>query len=302
MSSKKKFGGSKSVAGQHVTHHGTVTPREKSTPDTPGEAAELDQHLHNLQSRTLPAQYTETLGEAPGVPGEKRNRFPVKLIKPHPYDNAADIKKSLVKPETGATPFGLATITDQDVEWLDSKRQAQQYANLHAWLDTYYDMKDPAIAEMVARIMPEYFDRREAVIDDQADLQKQIAKIRLRGPTSREDLITLFAIQSDALPVPRGPLWNPGEWYPDKDDLGNKGFIRGLFNPKRYWAAKHADATDRHDPLAASGFGGAGINNWGFFGINKGDQASKPALNWAGKAPQGTPSPYASAQPVNKGL
>lgn len=215
------------------------------------EAAELDSRLQDAADFSIPATITEQDGAFGGADGvAKSNRFPVKLTQRDPYDSLASIKKKLVN-DKGAVPgMGQAVLTTEDLEHLERKRQALQYEDMYRFLDNYFDTKDPAIANWVAGMMPEYFDRREAVIDQQAELQKRVAKLRLRGPQDRQDLITIYLMNSGALKLPKGPLHMPDQWHDGGENAFKDGFKQGLFNPKRLFAGRLALQSQRHDAIS----------------------------------------------------
>jgi hypothetical protein len=102
-------------------------------------------------------------------------------------------------------------------------------------------------------MLPDYFERREEQIEEVADLQKRIAKLRLYGPRSKDDLFLIYMIASGKLKVPSGAIWDPSNWYANLG--GTDQFARGLFNPRRYVKApgRPADYQNRWD----SGYPGA---------------------------------------------
>jgi hypothetical protein len=210
------------------------------------EAAELDSKLQEAHDYSIPATMTEddlVRGEGP----RKLNKFPVRLSYRDDYDTKANMKARLIN-EQGVVPgMGYATVTDEDLEHLERKRQALQYEDMYKFIDNYFPMTDPAVAKLVSGWMPEYYDRREQEIDKVAKLQADVAKLRLRGPSSREDLMTLYLLNSGALELTKGPIYAPEKWH--GSDFPDDGFQRGLFNPKRMFASKIPDPSRRHDPL-----------------------------------------------------
>jgi len=228
------------------------------------EASELDDTLHGLREKYRPADFTGNDEEPPGV--AHRNEFPAKLTKYNPYDETAALKVGLIKKadsKNGATPFGVATLSDKDLQWLEQKRQAKQYYNLTRFIDNYFNMKDPINVRFVQEIYPEYFERRKAVIDEQADLQHRVALMRLYGPKSKEDLITLYGIYSGAVPLPKAPLFRPELWYGAKTGVAD--YNKGLFSIKKIFSAGLPAYGTRHDmdvfPAAESPTGGYDIKN-----------------------------------------
>lgn len=86
--------------------------------------------------------------------------------------------------------------------------------------------------------MPDYFARREAQINEVADLQKAVALLRLYGPRNVDDLALIYGIKNGKIVLPTGPLYEPTKWYEGQD----QSFARGIFNPRRYVGEANIDA------------------------------------------------------------
>src|SRR5690606_33836939 len=67
---------------------------------------------------------------------------------------------------------------------------------------------------------------------------------RLRGPTTKKDLLTLYALSTGAVDMPGGSIFEPKMW-----SHSNADFTRGMLNPRRYWPAGTLDS--RRDPVGA---------------------------------------------------
>lgn len=156
--------------------------------------------------------------------------FPTRLFRNDPNDDYEAIKTNLVQTaasQNGSTPFGMATLTDRDVAWLKGKRDAMQRADFEVWLTKMFDLRDPSHVQILERVYPEYFSRRLQKLEDDANLQLRLAKIRLHGGQAmdKDDLLLIYGIQSGQVRVPTQALWRPETAYPI--DSVN----RGLFNP-----------------------------------------------------------------------
>jgi hypothetical protein len=131
-------------------------------------------------------------------------------------------------------------------------------------------MKDPAIARLVEEILPDYFDRRISEINKQAELQREIALLRLRGVQSKKDLMLEYGIRTGKVPLPGGPVFKPEEWYPAADTA----LSRGLFNPRRYIAAPALpNFGGRYDTLSGPARGSVSGSRMGL-GIAMGGRAA----------------------------
>lgn len=126
-------------------------------------------------------------------------------------------------------------------------------------------MKNPAIQRMVEQMMPEYFERRQRELDQVANIQKKIAELRMYGPRSREDLVTVFALKNGALKLPKGALYKPEDWYKSTETTLEKEYRRGLLNLPRFWANFMPGVSDRErmDVLTPYQFFGFGANENG---------------------------------------
>lgn len=93
------------------------------------------------------------------------------------------------------------------------------------------------------------------MLDEVAALQKTLAKIRLFGPRSREDLVTIFAIENGMVDIPDGALHRPEKWYHGADQSITGEYKRGLLNLKRAASIIMPGKTPqkRHDPLNFAG-------------------------------------------------
>lgn len=201
------------------------------------EMADLDEGLHKLRVRH----------RAPDVQFDQHgkpltNAFPAKLTAYDPQDNIMDMKVN------APAEFGVKMLETKDLEWLQRKVQNTQYKEFIDWIETYYDMRDPAIQRIVEEIIPDYYTRREEQIDEVADISSKVAKLRLRGPRSIEDLQIVYAIKNGTLPLPTGPIHDWKSW---KTNVTVDDFNYGLFNPKRYNAPglTAIDPMNRYDIL-----------------------------------------------------
>lgn len=158
-----------------------------------------------------------------------QDQFPVRLFAHDPYDETAAAK--LAAPEA----FGTKQLTDQDLRYLKRKQDIYQEANLKSFVSQLYDARDPGQAALLDKIFPQLNNEREAIIEQRAELEKRLAKIRLRGPQDEADLKLLFAISSGAIAPPKGELWKPESWFTGGPSETER-LQRGLFNPRRLFA------------------------------------------------------------------
>jgi hypothetical protein len=181
----------------------------------------------------------------------KANRFPVRLAPRDEMDTYMATKANLAgnRSVSGVQYAREQEVTDADVRYAQSKADAMQYANKKSWEMNYIDWRDPYQREWLTRLKPEILQEQEKIIDDRAALETRLAKIRLRGVQSSEDLDLMYMISADVVKLPTGPLWEPANWNSTGDR--NNILARGLFNPQRYRAAQlTGGAQSMSDPLA----------------------------------------------------
>jgi hypothetical protein len=245
------------------THVDPVEVGRAAEPDIRESAEKLDETLQKTKKRYRGSARLDEQNLSGHA--NRANDFPVKIVKPHKRDTLIDLKTS-VTDDNGASRFGHATLSDADLEWMDDKRKQAQKVDFDRYIANYYDLTNPAEAELLARYYPEYFSEREKEIESQADLQKQLALIRLRGPKSKKDFLLIYMIQNRTVPLPQGPLWNPAAWGNTDQDTP-AGYKRGIFAPARYIPGYIQPHAQRYDALwtgangALGTYTGLGNNN-----------------------------------------
>jgi hypothetical protein len=224
------------------------------------------------------------------------SEFPVQINRPNrARDTRIQLKSDYIAQQGGGINIGHALFDDKDLEAFEDIKRQKQQVSFESWLSSYFDVQDPPTAKIISEIYPEYWTKREASIRQQAELQTDLALIRLRGPTTKKDLLTLYALSTGAVDMPGGSIFEPSQWsYPNTD------FSRGMFNPRRYHAAGKLDT--RRDPVGAlidmhkarparAGRPGDGA------GIGGLDRASEFSVFGAGRAAPAAPPP-----PAPKGI
>lgn len=243
---------------------GARMQKRKRPPSARNDAYE---QVNQLMERYRPPMRVESdewgnrAGGAGGPAGNREDEFPVHVNRPNrDRDTRLRTKSEYVSQRNaggaGNVDLGEPHFDDKDLEaYIDIDRQRQQIS-FESWLSSYFDVSDPATAKIVSDIYPEYWSKREAAIKQQAQLQTDLALIRLRGPQTKKDLMTLYAASTGAIPIPAGAVFEPQKW-----SLDNSDFNRGMLNPRRYYAA--GVIANKRDPIGAliamrgAGAGGA---------------------------------------------
>lgn len=127
------------MPGERIDYKASISGGAETAPDHRAEASSADKALHDLRDKYRPAAFTEVDNFYPGSQAPS-NKFPVKLTSPDPRDEKIALKRQLIGAsangvKTGATPFGMATLTDEDLNWLESKRKMRTYLGLNQFID-----------------------------------------------------------------------------------------------------------------------------------------------------------------------
>lgn len=183
-----------------------------------------------------------------GHGGQKRdNEFPIDVdSSKRKRDSRLERRASYARQRRteGGLDLGSPTVTDEDLRALEDIDRERQQLSFESWISSYFDVSDPPTAKIISEIYPEYWTKREAAIRKQAELQTDLALIRLRGPTTKKDLLTLYALSTGRVPFPRGSIFEPKSWSSDNTQL-----TRGLLNPRRYMSAGGIE--DKRDPIGS---------------------------------------------------
>lgn len=164
--------------------------------------------------------------EAPGGPAGSgigaADQFPARYLYPDERDKKYAMRRQLNV--DGARPD---PITEDEIDYLLDKTSAYETAEFHKWFQRLYKMDDsnPVMKKWGMELVPELWQMKEQSIEDNAKLQTQLAKIKLRGIRSREDLMLMWAINKGAITVPTGPIYSP-------DTVDFPESRRGVFNPR----------------------------------------------------------------------
>lgn len=188
--------------------------------------------------------------------------FPVKISAPDERDTTKEMKMQYAREAqnggAGNSKFGQVMATEEDFKWLADKAKQKERVGFQKFVAHSFDLTNPADQERLERVYPDYYKQREDEIEQQAELQKTLAFIRLRGVKTMKDLETLWAVKTGRIPIPRGALWEPTSWSKDEATA----FNRGIFSPKRIFSASEISA-DHWDPLVGRQQAGVGLEGAG---------------------------------------
>ena len=186
---------------------------------------------------------------------DKDSSYPVRLYAPDPYDSAVDLKKA-----ADPNVFGQKMMTDRDVEWLARKRDQMTAAEFKQFVASMYNKNDPAQLALLHEVYPQLLEEQKQIVNERFDLIKRLTMMSLTGkPESQQDLELLFALNTGAIQLPKGDMWDPNTWK-DGSIAGDKdaAMKRGLFSPVRISAAGPGDKDKMPFDALRWAFGGRG--------------------------------------------
>lgn len=205
------------------------------------------EQLHNEQLKFAPNQIQPAAGlrqvslsqTAPRTPGVMDEQFPTASLTAYEPEKdremVAKLQLGQAAQEAGApvgyTPFGKMEAKKEDFDWYQRKQAAAEVANFQRWFAKEFDLMDPAQKKRAKELYPEFYAQRKKLLKQQAKNLVRLAKIKLEGIQSFNDLQTQYLAETGRLDV--GPLQNL--LNPEKTALGlqgqQKNFVRGLANP-----------------------------------------------------------------------
>lgn len=189
-----------------------------------GEAKSLQTDLRDKTHLVSDAgTYQTSRGRASGA----NNEFPAQYFPDTSEEDARiRMKSELMENER---PLGDAMLTDRDIDYFLEKERTKELIAFDDWYSRLFDTKDINQRRLAQEIHPEYWQKREAEIERQAQIQTKMALIKLRGPKDLDDFKFLYAIQTGDVVLRSTPIYNldTPEAHPDKK------FKKGMFNPFR---------------------------------------------------------------------
>lgn len=205
---------------------------------TKEEGAAILEQLRAVNAAADPGQ-SITVPESNAAAG----KFPARYLEPDAEDDRVYLKNQL------ASIKRPAALTDGDVDLILRKQAATEVAKKDTWFaSTWRAASDnPVMQRWAQTINPEFYERRERVIDEQAALQARIAKMKLRGVGDRADFDLLYAIHQGYVNPEPVPLWKLSGTAMDRPR-------RGLFNPFRSKQYEKGDVNFPKDFLSMAGF------------------------------------------------
>ena len=175
-----------------------------------------------LQKAAQLEGYLSNVSNTPWVKAVDRTDTPfaVRLSGPDPEDRKWNLVGELVEKGKVKGTEMTAIAPNEWYSYMARKLDRQLLANYEGWAINQIDLSSPEKAEFWSKVVPWVREKREALLEEQAAIQKQIALIRIRGIQSEDDMKLLFAIQNKLINIAKVPLY-------DIDNIANAGQIQG---------------------------------------------------------------------------
>lgn len=128
--------------------------------------------------------------------------------------------------------FGDVFLEDRDYEFLRRKRAELEEEQFERWFASTLDFNNPHDVEFAKTLVPEFITRREEEIREKLTLMEKIALINLRGPTNKEDLMLIYAVQQGTINLKiLDNIWDPqtADRIPPSAEL-----VPGLLNARKW--------------------------------------------------------------------
>lgn len=212
------------------------------------KAKRLEDESHPNQVQVADVEPDRLDGVPLRAPNTMAEQFPVDLTKKDPKDEIMSLKMAAITKD-GITPMGKVEATDEDFKWLAKKAAQREEADFQRYFAQEFDKMDPARKKVARELFPAFYAQREALLKDEVKLLEKIARIKLRGIQTYEDLFLQYMLDTGRLDTT--PLQSL--LYPEKtiDKAKQAKFKRGLLNPWRVYGDVPLPNTDGKDQFEA---------------------------------------------------
>lgn len=193
-------------------------------------------------------------------------------------------KLSLQDPKSpGTTPFGVLTMQDRDLLWLQRKREMEAKANFEQWCSTNFDQADPVHKKWMREALPWYFQERQRQLEKNIALQKRLAEIKLHGIQDKEDIMLEFAKEQGLIDTATLDNIMHPEKVKDAQDRAARlaRYKRGLLNPRRLVNGDWGQRERKDNAAAALGKDPSKIGETYRLGLDAGFSATGPMTSGA---------------------
>jgi hypothetical protein len=116
--------------------------------------------------------------------------------------------------------------TKEEIDLVLQRENELQVAAFEKFIRDRFNVNDPHDARIIRELWPTYFEKRLKEVDNHLEIQRRIARIKLMGVLTTEDLMFLYAIASQKIKIPTTPAFNLAA-------DAEQRLQRGMLNPRR---------------------------------------------------------------------
>lgn len=145
----------------------------------------------------------------------------------------------------GVTPFGILQAKDSDFQRLIEIREKELEKQFEQWFATNFDRMDPTHKAMARQLFGKFYQDRLNNLDTNLETTKRIARLKITGPQTKEDLYLMYAMDAGLIDTDYlDNLLHPEKVARNQNNEARQAnYRRGLFNPKRFvrgdWGLKN---------------------------------------------------------------
>lgn len=103
-----------------------------------------------------------------------------------------------VKPDTHIN----YPITEKDLKEFEDVYKAQELWRFEKYLEQMFPPDHPQSGKILKEWFPDYYERREKALDEKFNLQKRWSKLQLFGPRTADDVMLMYAVDTDRIKIP----------------------------------------------------------------------------------------------------
>lgn len=166
----------------------------------------------------------------------------------------------------GVTDFGILQAKDSDFQRLIDIREKELNVQFEQWFASNFDKMDVTHKATARKLFGKFYEDRLQNLDKNLETTRKIARLKITGPQTKEDLYLLYAQEAGLIDTKYlDNLLHPERAIKEVMAQNRQiKFRRGLFNPKRFIrgdagghsrASNAAQAVGRTASPAASGYG-----------------------------------------------
>lgn len=169
----------------------------------------------------------------------------------------------------GVTPFGVLQAKDSDFQRLIDIREKELNVQFEKWFASNFDKMDVTHKAVARELFGKFYEDRLKNLDTNLELTRRIARLKITGAQTKEDLELLYAMEAGLVDTDYlDNLLHPERVIQaEKEERRQARFRRGLFNPKRFIRGDNGGfkrgetaklATGRSFDIPAASFGVGG--------------------------------------------